>query len=154
MSPVSPIPENYPRITPYLCIDGAEAAIGFYIKVFGAVERMRLPTPDGKIAHAELAIGDGLIMVSDEFPDWGALAPGSIGGTPVTISIYVEDVDAAFAAAIEAGATSREPAKDQFYGDRSGQFTDPFGHRWMVASHIEDVSPDEIQARMADEMGA
>ena len=154
MSAVPPIPENYPRITPYLCIDGAEAAIGFYAKVFGAVERMRLPAPDGRIAHAELAIGDGLIMVSDEFPDWGALAPGSIGGTPVTISVYVEDVDAVFATAIKAGATSRAPVKDQFYGDRGGQLTDPFGHRWMVASHIEDLTPEEVEARMAAEMGS
>ena len=154
MSAVPPIPENYPRITPYLCIDGAEAAIGFYTKVFGAVERMRLPSPDGKIVHAELAIGEGLLMVSDEFPDWGALAPGSVGGTPVTISVYVEDVDAVFATAIKAGATSRAPVTNQFYGDRGGQFTDPFGHRWMVASHIEDLTAEEVEARMAAEMGS
>jgi PhnB protein len=153
MSPVKAIPDNYPRITPYLCINGAEEAIGFYSAVLGAKERMRLPTADGKIGHAELQIGDGLLMVSDEFPDWGVTAPGTTGGSPVTISIYVEDVDTVYAAAIAAGATETMPVTDHFYGDRSGQFVEPFGHKWNVATHIEDVASDEIQRRMKAEFG-
>lgn len=153
MSTVNPIPDTYPRITPYLCVDGAEAAIDFYGKVFGATERMRLPMPNGKLGHAEVQIGDGVLMLSDEDPDWGALAPGTVGGTPVTVSVYVEDVDAVHAAALEAGATETMPVKDQFYGDRSGGFVDPFGHKWMVATHIEDVSPEEIERRMQAEFG-
>lgn len=153
MSTVNPIPDTYPRITPYLCVDGAEAAIDFYGKVFGATERMRLPMPNGKLGHAEVQIGDGVLMLSDEDPDWGALAPGTVGGTPVTVSVYVEDVDAVHAAALEAGATETMAVKDQFYGDRSGGFVDPFGHKWMVATHIEDVSPEEMEKRMEAEFG-
>jgi PhnB protein len=148
MADVDPIPDSYPRVTPYLYVDGAEAAIDFYVRVFGAVERMRMNAPDGRVAHAELAIGDGLIMVSDEFPDYGALAPGSIGGSPVTMAVYVEDVDAVCDAAIAAGATAKVPVKDEFYGDRVGMFIDPFGHGWHVATHIEDVSPEDMRARM------
>jgi PhnB protein len=150
---VQPIPEGYPQIIPYLCVDGAAAAIGFYTAVLGATERMRLPAPDVKIGHAELQIGDSVIMLSDEFPEMGVRNPKAVGGTPVTISAYVEDVDRVFAKALDAGATSLRPVEDQFYGDRSGQFEDPFGHRWSVSSHIEDVSPDEMAKRAAAAMG-
>jgi PhnB protein len=147
MGDVQPIPEGYPQVTPYLCVNGATAAIQFYADVFGATERMRLPGPDDTIGHAEILIGDSLIMVSDEAPDLGIQSPTTIGGTPVTLSVYVEDVDAVFDRAIQAGATSLRPVEDQFYGDRSGQFRDPFGHRWNVATHIEDVDAEEMQRR-------
>jgi PhnB protein len=149
MSNVQPIPSDYPRVTPYLCVDGAAQAIDFYREVLGAVERMRMPgdQPD-KVGHAELAIGNGLIMLADEFADMGFRSPKSIGGSPVTISVYVEDVDAVFARALAGGATAIRDLENQFYGDRSGQFEDPFGHRWNVASHVEDVAPDEMERRM------
>jgi PhnB protein len=156
MADVKPIPDGYPQVTPYLCVDGADAAIRFYGDVFGATERMRMGgepgDPDDKVGHAELQIGDGLIMLSDEFPNMGATSPKTVGGTPVTLSVYVEDVDAVFDRAVAAGATVLRPVELQFYGDRSGQFEDPFGHRWSVASHVEDVSPEEM-ARRAAEMG-
>lgn len=148
MSTVSPIPTDYPRVFPMLCVDDADAAIGFYARILGATERMRLPMPDGRVGHAELAIGEGLVTVSDEFPDWGALAPGSVGGSPVTIMVYVEDVDAVHDAAVAAGATSRMAPDDRFYGDRVAQITDPFGHRWSLATRVEDVSPEEMTRRM------
>ena len=147
MADVQPIPAGYPRITPYLCVDGATAAIDFYTKVFGAKERMRLPGEDGKIGHAELQVADSVIMLADEHPEMGILGPKSIGGTPVTISIYVEDVDATFKRALDSGATSRREPENQFYGDRAGQFEDPFGHRWSVATHVEDVAPEEMERR-------
>lgn len=151
MSDVKPIPDGYPRIAPYLCVDDAEAAIGFYAEVFGARERMRLPMPDGDIGHAELEVGDdALLMLSSEAPEMGVRAPKSIGGSPVMISIYVEDVDAVFAKALEAGATQTRAPEDQFYGDRAGQFEDPFGHRWGVATHTEDISPEEMSKRAAE----
>jgi PhnB protein len=153
MANVKPIPEGYPRVTPYLCVDGADAAIQFYGQVFGSTERMRMPGPDGKIGHAEIQIGDSVVMLSDELPDMGAMSPKSLGGTPVTLSVYVEDVDTAFGRAVQAGATALRPVEDQFYGDRSGQFEDPFGHRWNVASHVEDVSPEEMERRVAQAMG-
>ena len=149
MANVKPIPDNYPQVVPYLCVDGASAAIEFYRNVFGATERMRMSEPDGTIGHAELEIGTALIMLSDEYPDLGIRAPKTIGGTPVTISVYVEDVDDVFTQAIHTGATALRPVKDQFYGDRTGQFEDPFGHRWSVATHIEDVSPQEMAERAA-----
>ena len=149
MANVKPVPDNYPRIVPYLCVDDADAAIDFYRRVFGAVERMRMGEPDGRVGHAELQIGEAMIMLADEFPDMGIRSPKTIGGTPVTISMYVEDVDQVFGRAVEQGATSLRPVEDQFYGDRSGQFEDPFGHRWSVATHVEDVSPDEMAARAA-----
>lgn len=153
MADVKPIPDGYPRVTPYLCVDGADAAIEFYTGVLGAQERMRMPGPEGTIGHAELMVGDSVIMVADEAPQMGAVGPRTVGGTPVTISVYVEDVDAVFDAAVAAGANSLQPVTDQFYGDRSGQFEDPFGHRWSVATHIEDVPPDEMERRMAEMMG-
>jgi PhnB protein len=150
MADVKPVPDGYPRITPYLCVDGANAAIDFYIKVFGATERMRLPGDDGKIGHAELQLADSVIMLADEYPDMGILGPKSIGGTPVTISVYVDDVDATFKTALDAGATSRREPENQFYGDRAGQFEDPFGHRWSIATHVEDVPPQEMERRAAE----
>jgi PhnB protein len=150
MSDVQPIPSDYPRVIPYLCIDGAAKAIDFYRDVFGAVERMRMPgdSPD-TIGHAELTIGSGMIMLADEFADMGFRSPKAIGGSPVTVHVYVEDVDAVFARALAGGATATRELENQFYGDRSGQFEDPFGHRWNVASHVEDVAPDEMERRMA-----
>lgn len=146
---VNPIPEGYPRVSPYLYVNGANEALDFYAKVFGAAERARMPGPEGKILHAELEVGDSIIMLSDEFEQFGNRSPKSVGGTPVLISLYVEDVDDTFNRAVEMGAKSIQPVHDQFYGDRSGQFEDPFGHRWSVASHIEDVSPEEMAKRAA-----
>jgi PhnB protein len=153
MATAKPIPEGYPQVTPYLVVDGASAAIEFYGKVFGATERMRLPGPDDTIGHAELQLGDSLIMLADETPEMALHGPGAIGGTPVTISVYVEDVDGVFDRAVKAGAKVLRPVEDQFYGDRSGQFEDPFGHRWSVATHVEDVPPDEMARRAAEMTG-
>ncbi len=127
MPDVSAIPEGYPRVTPYLHVNGAAAAIDFYTDILGAEERMRMPAPEGKIGHAELQIGESIIMLADEFPDMDVRGPKSIGGTPVTLHVYVEDVDAVFDAALAAGATSVRAVENQFYGDRTGQFEDPFG---------------------------
>ena len=148
---VQPIPEGYPRVTPYLKVAGAADAIEFYCQILGASERMRMPgdSPD-TVGHAEIEIGDGLVMIADEFPDHGFLSPKSVGGTPVTIHVYVTDADAVFAKALAAGATATREMENQFYGDRSGQFEDPFGHRWSVASHVEDVSEEEMGRRMAE----
>lgn len=153
MAEVKPIPEGYPRVTPYLCVDGAERAIEFCCRVLGATERMRMPSPGGKIGHAELELGGSVIMLSDEYPEAGVRGPKSVGGTPVTIGVYVEDVDSVFERALQAGATELRAVADQFYGDRSGQFEDPFGHRWSVATHIEDVPADELAKRAAEAMG-
>jgi PhnB protein len=153
MADVNPIPDGYPQVTPYLCVDGAGAAIEFYERVFGARERMRMPAPGGKVGHAELELGESLIMLADEFPEMGVRSPKAIGGTPVTMSVYVEDVDAVFDAAVAAGATALRQVENQFYGDRSGQFEDPFGHRWSVATHVEDVPPEEMEKRAAEAMG-
>jgi PhnB protein len=144
-----PIPENYPLVTPYLAIDGAADAIEFYKKAFGATERMRMDAPGGKIGHAEIEIQGGLIMLADAFPDMNFRSPQSLGGSPVTIHIYVKDVDTFCARAAEAGATITRSVADQFYGDRSCQLRDPFGHTWSIATHIEDVSPEEMQKRAA-----
>ena len=152
MADVKPIPDNYPQLTPYLCVDGAAAAIDFYGKVFGATERMRMPSPGGKVGHAELQIDSSVLMLADEHPDIGVLGPKTIGGTPVTINLYVEDVDAVFDRAVTEGATATRAVEDQFYGDRSGQFEDPFGHRWNVSTHVEDVPPDEMAKRAAKAM--
>jgi PhnB protein len=154
MSPsVKPIPDGYPRVSAYLIIDGASDAIDFYTDVFGASERMRMGDPSGKVGHAELAIGDSVVMLADEYPEMDAVGPKTVGGTPVTMSVYVEDVDATFDRAVKAGAKALRPVENQFYGDRSGQFLDPFGHKWSVASHIEDVPPDEMAKRAAEAMG-
>jgi PhnB protein len=150
MSDVKAIPDNYPRVTPYLYIDGASEAIDYYVKVLGATERGgRMAGPDGKIGHAELEIGDSLIMLADEHPDMGVLGPKKVGGSPMTIHVYVEDADEVFQRAIEGGGKEIRAVQDQFYGDRSGQFEDPFGHRWNVATHVEDVPADEMAKRAA-----
>ena len=143
------IPEGYHSVIPYLVIKGAASAIEFYKKAFNAVEVMRMPAPDGTIGHAEIKIGDSHVMLADEHPGMGQLSPKTIGGTPVSLMIYVPDVDARFNAAIAGGAKQLRPLEDQFYGDRSGMVTDPFGHNWMIATHIEDVTPEEMQKRMA-----
>jgi PhnB protein len=147
---VKPVPDGYSQLTPYLCVDGAAAAIDWYGDVFGAKERMRMDGPDGKVGHAELQLGDSVIMLADEYPEMGNLGPRSVGGSPVTLSLYVEDVDAVHAKALAKGATELRPVEDQFYGDRMGQLLDPFGHRWSVGTHIEDVSPEEMDRRAAE----
>ncbi len=149
---VKPIPEGYPRVSPYLVVDGAQKAIEFYTTVLGFAERMRMPGPDGRIGHAELQLDDSVVMLADEFPEMGAKAPSAYGGSPVSLSVYVEDVDATFERATESGATVVRPLENQFYGDRSATFDDPFGHRWTIHTHVEDVSPEEM-ARRAAEMG-
>jgi len=154
MADVKPIPDGYPQVTPYLIVDGGDAAIAFYTKVLGAKERMRMPSPGDRIGHAELELGDSLVMLADEHPEMGILGPKSVGGTPVTISVYVEDVDAVFDRALSEGASSVRPVENQFYGDRSGQFDDPFGHRWSIATHVEDVPPEEMEKRAAEAMAA
>ncbi|MFD9609959.1 VOC family protein [Streptomyces sp. NPDC004290] len=150
---VAPIPEGYPRVTPYLCVDGAAAAIDFYVAVFGATERMRMPAPDGTIGHAELELGNSLIMLADEFPGMNFRSPKAVGGTPVTLHVYVEDVDAVFADALARGAKELSPVKNEFYGDRTGQFEDPFGHRWNLSTHVEDMTPEEMERRAVEAMG-
>lgn len=145
---VQPIPDGYASVTPYLIIQGASEAIEFYENVFDATERMRLPRPDGKVAHAEIEIDGSVIMLADECPERGAKSPQTIGGTPVCLHLYVTDVDEVFANALAAGAEQIKPVENQFYGDRSGMFSDPFGHHWNVTTHVEDVSPDELQKRM------
>jgi PhnB protein len=149
---VKPIPEGYPRVSPYLVVDGAQKAIEFYTTVLGFAERMRMPGPDGRIGHAELQLDDSVVMLADEFPEVGAKAPSAYGGSPVSLTVYVEDVDATFERATESGATVVRPLENQFYGDRSATFDDPFGHRWTIHTHVEDVSPEEM-ARRAAEMG-
>ena len=144
---VKPIPEGYHTVTPYLIIRGAARALDFYKQGFGATELMRLAGPDGKIGHAEIKIGDSPIMLADEFPEMGFSGPQTIGGSPVCILLYVEDVDARFRQALAAGAKELRPVKDQFYGDRAGTLADPFGHLWTIATHKEDVSPEEINRR-------
>ena len=141
---VNPIPEGYPRVTPYLIVDGAGAAIDFYSSVLGATERMRMDGPDGKIGHAEVEIGNSVVMLADENPEMNARGPRSIGGSPVSLMVYVEDVDDVFSRALEAGAKELRPVETQFYGDRMGAFEDPYGHEWNVASHVEDVPPEEM----------
>jgi PhnB protein len=149
MPNVKPIPDGYGSVTPYLIVDGAAKAIEFYKSVFGAVERMRLGGPDGRIGHAELAIGGSVIMLADEHPEMGALAPPTVGGTPVGLHVYLGDVDAVAAKAVAAGATLKRPVENQFYGDRLGSVVDPFGHLWHISTHVEDVSPEEIARRAA-----
>jgi PhnB protein len=150
---VDAIPDQYPRVMPYLHVDGAAEAIAFYERIFGATERMRMPDPSGKVGHAELQLGDSVIMLADEYPDMGIRGPAAFGGSPVTLSVYVEDVDDVFQRALDAGAKTIREIETHFYGDRSGQFEDPFGHRWSVATHVEDVPPDEMQRRAVEAMG-
>ena len=142
-------PEGYHSVTPYLTVDGAEEAIRFYTEAFGATEILRLPM-GGKIGHAEIRIGDSVVMLADEWPDYGKLGPKSRGGATSGLMIYLEDVDAAFERAVAAGGTVERPVEDQFYGDRSGTITDPFGHSWTLSTHVEDIAEDELQRRMAE----
>jgi PhnB protein len=147
MSTVKAIPAGYRTVTPYLTIKNGAKALEFYKKAFGATEIYKLMMPDGRLGHAEIRLGDSMIMLGDEFPEYGGKAPDTLGGSPVSIYLYVEDVDAFFKRALAAGAKERKPVMDQFYGDRSGQLEDPFGHLWWVATHKEDVTPEEIQKR-------
>lgn len=142
-------PAGFHSVTPSLIVKGADDAIKFYIAAFGAVERYRMAMPNGTIMHAEITIGDSIIMLSDEFPDWGAVSPLTSGGTPSALMIYTSDCDTMFANAIAAGATELRPLMDQFYGDRSGQLLDPFGYKWTISTRIEEVEPAEIQLRAA-----
>jgi len=151
---VKPIPDDYPRVIPYLSVEGASDAIEFYKTVFGAQEQVRMDAPGGKIGHAEIGIGDSKVMLADTFPDMGGKSPKEIGGSPVTIMVYVEDVDACFQRALDGGATAERKVEDQFYGDRAGSFIDPFGHIWHVATHVEDVSEEEMARRAQQAMGA
>src|SRR5271154_1298112 len=144
---VRPIPEGYHAITPYLALRDAARAIEFYKKAFGATELMRIAAPGGRVGHAELKIGDSIIMLSDEHPEMGARAPQTVGGSPVGLMLYVENVDAVADRAVTAGAKLTHPVEDKFYGDRSGTLTDPFGHVWHVSTHKEDVPPDELRRR-------
>ena len=146
--PVRPVPEGYSTVTPYLIVDGAAAAIDFYKRAFNANELMRFAGPDGKIGHAELQIGDSRIMLADEHPQMGYGSPTALGGSAISIMLYLEDVDGVFKRALEAGAKTQQELKNQFYGDRSGTVIDPFGHIWTIATHVEDVSPEEMQRRM------
>jgi PhnB protein len=148
-SKVKPVPEGYHTVTPYLCVRGAAKALDFYARAFGAKEKVRMPGPNGKVMHAEILIGDSHVMVGDENPEQGAKAPEAYGGTPVSIMLYVPDVDALFKKATAAGAKSVTPPADMFWGDRYGKLTDPFGHTWGIATHVEDVTPEEMKKRMA-----
>ena len=147
---VKPIPEGYHSITPYLIIKGAAAAIDYYKKVFGAKERMRMDSPGGTIGHAELEIGDSVIMLADESPEMGHRSPKTVGGSPVSVVLYVENVDTVFKRGLDAGGKQVRPVENQFYGDRMGSLEDPFGHIWTVGTHVEDVTPAEMQRRAAE----
>ncbi len=147
-----PIPDGFHSVTPYLSVKGAAQAIDFYKRAFGAKERFRLAGPDGKtVGHSEIVIGNSIIMMADEMPEYGNQSPQSLKGTPVCFAIYVEDADAAFKRAVEAGATVLRPIADQFYGDRAGTVQDPFGHKWTLMTHKEDVSPEEMNRRVIGE---
>ena len=148
---MAPVPE--PALIPYLAFEDAAAAIDFYVRAFGGTETLRLPMPGGRIGHAEMRIGPSLIMLSDEAPDYGALSATHYGGSPISLLLYVEDVDAFVARAESAGAKIIRPVADQFYGDRSGVLLDPFGYKWSIATHVEDVPPEEMKRRMAELYG-
>ena len=152
-NPVKAIPDGCSGAIPYLRVKGAVDALAFYQKAFGAVETMRLLMPGGTVGHAEFKINDAVVMLSEEFPDMGIVGPATLGNTSVGIAIYVENVDAAFAKAVAAGAEVTQPLVDQFYGDRSGQLRDPFGHAWTLATHIEDMSAEEMQKRLDAKFG-
>jgi len=149
MSNVKPIPEGYASVTPYLYLRGAAKAIEYYKKVFGATEITRMPGPGGRVMHAEIRIGNSMVMLADESPEMGALSPESLGGVASGLHVYLENVDAVVQKAIDAGGKILRPVQNQFYGDRSGMFSDPFGHRWNVGTHVEDVTPEEMKKRMA-----
>lgn len=150
-----PNPETYPKLAPYITVKGADEAIAFYVEVFGAVELFRLTDPgDGRIGHAQLAFGDRVMMVADEFPDFGALGPESLGGSPVKLHLEVEDVDAVFQRALDKGGIELRKVKQQFHGSRGGMFADPFGHQWFVETVAEIVSPEEMQRRWTEMISA
>lgn len=151
-SKVKPIPDGYRSVTPYLVVDGAAAAIDFYQKVFDAQEHLRVPGPNNRIGHAELLIGDCMVMLADEHPELNIRGPKQIGGTPVSIMLYVADVDQVAAKAVAAGGKLKRPVADQFYGDRMGTLEDPFGHTWHIATHVEDVPPAELERRAKEAM--
>ena len=144
---VNHIPEGYHSVTPYLIVKGGAKALEFYKQAFGATELLRMAGPDGKVGHAEIRIGDSIIMLADEAPERKAVSPQTLGGSPVLIHLYVDDVDGVFRRAVAAGATVERAVEDQFYGDRTGGITDPFGHRWYIATHKEDVAPEELKRR-------
>jgi PhnB protein len=146
---VKPIPDGFHSVTPYLIISGAAKAIEFYKSAFGATELVRMPDKSGRVMHAEIRIGDSVIMLADENPNMGYKSPSTLGASTSSIVLYVQDVDSMFATAIKAGARSQRPVADQFYGDRMGTLEDPFGHVWTIGTHVEDVSPEEMQRRMA-----
>ena len=150
---VQPVPEGFHTVTPHLVIKGASEAIEFYKKAFGAAEISRLPGPDGKLMHGSLKIGDSIVFLVDENPQWGSNGPLSLGGTPITLHLYVEDVDTAFSQAVEAGASVKMPPADMFWGDRYGVITDPFGHSWSLATRKQDLTPEQV-AKNAEEMFA
>lgn len=152
-SAVPPIPPGFHAVTPHLVCAGAAAAIDFYVRAFGAVDVCRVPTPDGKLMHAAVRIGDSTVMLVDEFPEMGALGPKALKGTAVTLHLFVPDVDRFFARAVKAGATVKMPVRDMFWGDRYGLLEDPFGHSWSVATHLHDLTPDEILAAAATAPG-
>lgn len=151
---VKPIPEGYNSVNAYLAVDDAEKAIEFYEKAFGAKERGRMPGPEGKIAHAELQIGDSVVMLSDPLPQQSVKSPKQLGGTSASLMLYVEDVDEFVQQAVDAGATITMPVEDQFWGDRFGKVMDPFGHDWSIATHVEDVSPEEMAKRGQEAMAS
>ncbi|MDZ4685166.1 MAG: VOC family protein [Planctomycetaceae bacterium] len=153
MANVKPIPDGYHTLTPYLIVRGGKAALEFYKKAFGATEVLRLDMPDGNIAHAEMKIGDSIFMMGEENEQYQCHSPLKLGGTPLGLMVYVKDADAAYNQAIAAGATVLRPIKNQFYGDRSGTVTDPFGHQWTVATHVEDVPHEELMQRMMKDCG-
>jgi PhnB protein len=144
-TPSQPVPNGFHSVTPYIVCDGASDAIAFYKKAFGATELMRVPTPDGKLMHASIKIGDSIVMLNDEFPEMGAIGPKARKGTSVTLHLFVEDVDKAFERAVKAGATVKMPLQDMFWGDRYGCVEDPFGHSWSLATHLRDMTGEEIQ---------
>ena len=151
---VKPIPDGYHTVTPYLAVDDATEAIAYYQKAFGAKERVRMETPDGKIGHAELEIGDSLVMLSDPFPQGSTRPPKELGGTTAGVFMYVEDVDAVVKRAVDTGATVAMEVADQFWGDRFGTIIDPFGHSWSIATHVENVTPEQIAERAREAMAA
>jgi len=152
MPAVKPIPDGYHTATPYLVVKGAADAIEFYKSAFGATELFRMAGPDGKIGHAEIKIGDSPIMLADEHPEMGAVSPATLGGSPVSMLLYFDDVDAVFPKVVDAGAEVLRPLTNQFYGDRSATLKDPFGHTWTIATHVEDVPPEELESRAAAAM--
>jgi PhnB protein len=152
--PAKPIPEGYNTLTTYIAVDDAAQAIEFYKRAFGATERGRMPAPDGRIAHAEVQIGDSVVMLSDPFPQSTCKPPKELGGTSVGMFMYVEDVDAVVQRAVDAGATVTMPVEDQFWGDRFGKVADPFGHEWQIATHTEDLTPEEIEERGKEVMAS